>query len=239
MMKTKKPIVDNQISLIEETHQYVLETYPGMNFQSVTTVVGSFFEPFDAKKIATNLCDTHPKYKNIKPEQLIHEWQAASNHGSKVHKEIELSIKENLTPSEPKATAALKWLDKYCKKSDIDIFTEIIVYSKKLKIAGTIDILAYDKTDDVYEIIDWKTSKKIKTRSFKNKRGNHPVTATIMDCNFNHYALQLSMYRYLLENHYGIKVRNQLIGHLQDNQCTGYITPYYSKQISDILLSIN
>ncbi|HJM47218.1 MAG TPA: PD-(D/E)XK nuclease family protein [Candidatus Marinimicrobia bacterium] len=238
-MKIKKSIVDNQISLIEETHQYVLETNPGLSFQSVTTVVGSFFEPFDSIKIATNLCDTHPKYKNMRPEQLIQEWQTASNHGTKVHKEIELSIKENLEPSEPKATSALKWLDKYCKKSDIDIFTEIIVYSKELKIAGTIDILAYDKTEDVYEIIDWKTSKKIKTRSFNNKMGNHPVTATIMDCNFNHYALQLSLYRYLLENHYGIKVRNQLIGHLKDSQCKGYITPYYSKQISDILSAIN
>jgi len=228
-------ITDNKISLIEETHQYILETVPELNFQSVTTVVGSLFEPFDAIKIAKNLCDTHPKYKNMKPEQLIHEWQAASDHGSKVHKEIELSIKENREPSEPKAASALKWLDKYCMKSDIDILTEVIVYSAELEIAGTIDILAHDKAADVYEIIDWKTSKKIKTRSFNNKMGNHPVTSNIMDCNFNHYALQLSMYRYLLENYYGVKIRNQLIGHLKDNQCTGHITPYYSKQISDIL----
>ena len=232
-------IIDNKISLIEETHQYVLETDPGLNFQSVTTVLGSFFEPFDAIKIATNLCNTHPKYKNMRPEQLIHEWQTASNHGSEVHKEIELSIKENIEPSEPKATSALKWLDKYCMKSDIDVFTEVIVYSTELQIAGTVDILAYDKTADVYEIIDWKTSKKIKTKSFKNKMGNHPVTSNLMDCNFNHYALQLSMYRYILENYYGVKVGNQLIGHLQDNQCTGYITPYYSNQISDILSAIS
>ena len=129
----------------------------------------------------------------MRPEQLIQEWQTASNHGTKVHKEIELSIKENLEPSEPKATSALKWLDKYCKKSDIDIFTEIIVYSKELKIAGTIDILAYDKTEDVYEIIDWKTSKKIKTRSFNNKMGNHPVTPTIKASAFQNPDLSSKM----------------------------------------------
>ena len=232
-------IIDNKISLIEETHQYVLETDPGLSFQSVTTVLGSFFEPFDAIKIARNLCDTHPKYKNMIPEQLIHEWQTASNHGSKVHKEIELSIKENIEPSEPKAASALKWLDKYCMKSDIDVFTEVIVYSTELQIAGTIDILAYDKTADVYEIIDWKTSKEIKTVSFKGKMGNHPVTSNIMDCNFNHYALQLSLYRYLLENYHGVTVRNQLIGHLEDNQCTSYITPYFAEEISGILSEIN
>ena len=231
-------IIDNKISLIEETHQYILETDPGLNFQSVTTVLGSFFEPFDAIKIATNLCDTHPKYKNMRPEQLIHEWQTASNHGSEVHKEIELSIKENIEPSEPKATSALKWLDKYCMKSDIDIFTEVIVYSTELEIAGSVDILAYDKTADVYEIIDWKTSKEIKTVSFKGKTGNHPVTSNMMDCNFNHYALQLSLYRYLLENHHGVTVRNQLIGHLQDDKCTSYITPYFAEEISGILSAI-
>jgi len=232
-------IIDSKISLIEETHQYVLETNPELDFQSVTMVVGSFFEPFDAVKIATNLCDTHPKYRDRRPEQLIHEWKMSSDHGTQVHREIELAIKEKREPSEPKAVSALEWLDKYCMKTDIDIFTEVIVYSEELKIAGSIDILAYHKPTDVYEIIDWKTSKEIKKVSFKRKMGNHPVTSNIMDCNFNHYSLQLSMYRYLLENYYGVTVQNQLIGHLQDDNCIGYVTPYFSKELSGILSAIS
>jgi len=233
-----KQIIDSKISLIEETHQYVLETNPELDFQSVTTVVGSFFEPFDAVKIATNLCDTHPKYRYKRPEQLINEWKMASDYGTQVHKEIEQCIREKRESSEPKAASALEWLDKYYINTDVDILTEVIVYSEELEIAGSIDILAYHKDKDVYEIIDWKTSKQIKKVSFNRKMGNHPVTSNIMDCNFNHYALQLSMYRYILENCYGVTVQNQMIGHLQDGNCTSHVTKYYSKEISDILSAI-
>lgn len=232
------PIIDKNISLFQDTHEYVLKTMPDLKFKSVTTVVGSFFEPFDEVKIATHLCNTNPKYMKMKPEELISIWHRSRDHGSEIHKEIELFIDEDIKPSEPKAESALKWLKNYCMKSDIDIFTEVIVYSTELQIAGTVDILAYDKSADVYEIIDWKTSKEIKTVSFKGKMGNHPVTSNMMDCNFNHYALQLSMYRYLLENYHGVKVRNQLIGHLEDDQCTSYITPYFTEEISAILSAI-
>ncbi|SVC64989.1 uncharacterized protein METZ01_LOCUS317843, partial [marine metagenome] len=57
------------------------------------------------------------------------------------------------------------------------------------------------------------------------------VTKDVQDCNFNHYALQLSFYRYLLEEFYGLTITNQLIAHLDENGCRGYVTPYYKKQI--------
>ena len=54
--------------------------------------------------------------------------------------------------------------------------------------------------------MDWKTSKRINSKAYKNKKGNHPVTANIDDCNFNHYALQLSLYRYILETYYDLNI---------------------------------
>ena len=231
-------INDNNISLIEETHEYVLKTKPDLKFKSVTTLLDQLFEPFDEVKIATKLCKTSPKYMGMKPDQLIAVWHKARDHGSLVHKEIELYLDKKIQPSEPKAKCGLNWLDRYCQGSDIEIFTEAIVYSTELKIAGTVDILIYYKSYDVYEIIDWKTTKAIKTESFKRKMGKHPITSDMMDCNFNHYALQLSMYRYLLENYYGLNVREQLIGHLQDEACRSYITPYYDEKISKILSEV-
>ena len=46
-------INDNNISLIEETHEYVLKTKPDLKFKSVTTLLDQLFEPFDEVKIAT------------------------------------------------------------------------------------------------------------------------------------------------------------------------------------------
>ena len=120
-------------------------------------------------------------------------------------------------------------------KSNIEIFSEVILNSTDIKIAGTIDILAYDKVHDHYEIIDWKTGKKINIVSYRSKMGIHPTTANIMDCNHSHYAMQLSLYRYLLESYYGAKVHNQMIGHLMNDNCKSYITSYYHEQISSLV----
>ena len=234
-----RPITDNRISLIKESHKYVLKGHPELEFSSVTTEVEKYFEPFDEVAIATNLCSTHHNYIGMDPGDLISKWHAARDHGSKVHDEIELFLKEGVEPSEPKARTALQWLKKYCMKSDIEIIPEVIVYSTELRIAGTLDILAYDKKEDVYEIIDWKTSKKIEIVSYGGKMGIHHITADLMDCNHNHYAMQLSFYRYLLEEFYGIKVRNQMIAHLQNEVCTSYITPYYNEHISAITAALN
>ena len=96
---------------------------------------------------------------------------------------------------------------------------------------GTIDLLMYDEKSDSYIIVDWKTSSKIATSAYRHKTGNHDITRNLEDCNFNHYSLQLSLYRYILENYYGLKVTNQMIVHITDTDCRGYITPYLSNHI--------
>ena len=101
--------------------------------------------------------------------------------------------------TEPKAIKAIEWLNQYKMKASFDIYPEVIVYSEKLKICGTIDLLLFNKTNNKYVIMDWKTSKRISSKAFKNKKGNHPVTSNLDDCNFNHYSLQLSLFRYILE----------------------------------------
>lgn len=90
-----------------------------------------------------------------------------------------------------------------------------------LKIAGQIDCLVIDG-DDVY-IIDWKTNKEIKKRSFydKRKRKNVMMKAplnNLEDCNWNHYQLQLSLYAYLIEqNKPGCNIKKIQLVHLLDD----------------------
>lgn len=36
--------------------------------------------------------------------------------------------------------------------------------------------------------------------------GTHPLTEEFPDCNFIHYSLQLSIYKYILEKLYGMKI---------------------------------
>jgi hypothetical protein len=130
---------------------------------------------------------------------------------------------------------ATHWLEKYQMKSDIDIYSEVIVYSKELKMAGSIDILAHNKRNDTYEIIDWKTSKSIDHVSFKGKTGTHPITQYLMDCNFATYSMQLSFYRYLLKTYYAMKITNQFIAHRDGEQCKSYVGNYYRNEVIEII----
>jgi hypothetical protein len=65
--------------------------------------------------------------------------------------------------------------------------------------------------------------------------GTSPVTRDIQDCNFNHYALQLSFYRYLLEEYYSIPVSNQMIAHLTEDRCHSIVTPYMKDHIHSMV----
>ena len=65
--------------------------------------------------------------------------------------------------------------------------------------------------------------------------GTHSSTRHVMDCNFYHYSLQLSLYRYILEEFYGLKIRNQLIAHLKDDTVNAIITPYMRDEIVEML----
>ena len=55
-------INNNDIKLEIENHEYKLVNQPDFNFTSVTTFVGSFFEPFDEVKVANHLVNNVPKY---------------------------------------------------------------------------------------------------------------------------------------------------------------------------------
>ena len=114
-------------------------------------------------------------------------------------------------------------------------FSEIIIYSEALAIAGTIDLIVKNNVTGEYDIFDWKTSKKIETTSYGNKMGTHEVTKDVMDCNFYHYSLELSLYRYILETYYGLKIHNQLIAQLHDDGVNAHVAPYMKDEIIAML----
>ena len=106
-------------------------------------------------------------------------------------------------------------------------------FDSELKFQSKID--AIFKKGDEYTIVDWKTSRKIDTKGFKNKKGTHSITKELQDCNFVHYSFQLSFYRYLLEEYYGLKISNQIIAHISDKGCVGLQGNYYKHEVVDMI----
>jgi ATP-dependent exoDNAse (exonuclease V) beta subunit len=226
-------IIDNNIILIEDIHKYQLLDDPDFEFTSCTTFAKYFFEPFDKIGIANNLTASHPKYSYMTPQELVETWDVIAEEGTLVHNEIEEFIKNGSEPTRPKAIVAVEWIKKNITDR-FDLYSEVIVYSKELGLAGSIDLLLYDNLDKSYKILDWKTSRKIDTSSFRNRMGHHKATSNLMDCNFIHYSIQLSLYRYILEKNYGLNVTDAAISHITDEKVISYKTEYLQKEIEEM-----
>jgi hypothetical protein len=83
------------------------------------------------------------------------------------------------------------------------IYPEHMVFLKSAGICGQADRV--EVVQDVIDIYDYKTNKEIKTQSFTNWEGVsekmlHPIDH-LDDCNFIHYAIQLSIYLYIMIKH--------------------------------------
>ena len=219
------------ITLERESHRYILSTNPDLEFISATTFISQFFEKFESEKIAQKLVSVSPKYMGMTVDEVLAMWKESANHGTIVHEELEEHILNKSPLTEPKAIQGMNWLNKYKMKSNFEIYPEVIIYSEELKLSGTVDLLLYDKKNNTYIIMDWKTSKSISTKSYGGKKGIKPATADIDDTKFNHYALQLSLYRYLLEKYYNLKISEHIIVHLKDEECEGIHAPYLKNNI--------
>ena len=228
-------LFQNDINLDRQQHIYQLSDKLETNFTSVTTFIGEFFEEFDALKIATRLVKNNIKYMHMTVDELLNKWKESATYGTVVHEELENFILYKTPVKEKKSIQGIEWLEKYIMKSDFEIYSEAIIFSKELQLAGTIDLLLLDKKTGKYNIMDWKTSKRIDSKAFKNKKGNHPATKNMDDCNFNHYSLQLSLYRYILETYYNLQIEEHMIIHLKDDQCIGYHSPYLKEDLIEML----
>lgn len=118
---------------------------------------------------------------------------------------------------------------------------EQIVFDFTFGIAGTIDLLTRDKTDpDLYWILDWKTNEKIE---FHNRWGTHGLDpiSHLEDCSGTHYALQLSIYEWLLRIGKYIPHRAKVrrgIFHLTDDGPKFYELPDMAIEVRDMMMVI-
>lgn len=86
--------------------------------------------------------------------------------------------------------------------------TEWFIYDEEVKIAGSIDMVYLNKDDNTLNIYDWKRSKKITKESYGNKYAITDCINHIPDSNYFHYALQLNIYKAILEKNYNVVVKD-------------------------------
>jgi hypothetical protein len=77
--------------------------------------------------------------------------------------------------------------------------------------------MIYENPDGTLSIYDWKRSKNITRINQFNKFGISLPICHLPDSNFWHYALQLNIYKYILETKYEKKVKELYLVRLHPN----------------------
>jgi ATP-dependent exoDNAse (exonuclease V) beta subunit len=189
---------------------------------------------------------------NREQQAILDAWDAENRksceRGTKIHAELENSFYKkgkNIDISKYQIGGKFE-----CKKDYTELDMENGIYpeylisrvspDKVLRIAGQIDLLV--KKGNKFTIGDWKTNKKIETKSFFD---NKTKTSTKMkyplnnldDCNYNHYALQLSTYAWMIQQlNPEYQIEDLVLVHFDhEDNTTVYHLPYLKEEVIKML----
>lgn len=243
---------DSKISFQEEGHIYTIKGKEE-NPVSVTTLLKNNFPEFDADLVIDKMMKSsrwpQSKYYGQTKEEIKAGWdangKAASEAGTLMHADIEnfLNGEEMVNPNTKEISYFHLFWNEFNKVNPgLKCYrTEWIVYfddddnDKFNDVSGSIDgVLVNEKGQIV--ILDWKRSKEIKKENPYEKGTG--VFSHLDNCNYWKYALQLNIYRHILESKYDKEVIGMYIVVLHpDNKCyeTHFISRYDIASIWDTL----
>jgi len=207
---------DKEVRFVEKTHTYYVKG-SSKGIVSTTGFVHAFFPHFDPMAAITKMKASpnwpESPYFGKTDQEIAEQWSAsgkeASGAGTNMHLAIEqyLNGAHNRIEDSVKATKEWEYFQNFWNdvKQDFDPYrTEWEVWDDEFKLTGSIDMVFKRKSDGAYAIYDWKRSKEIKMDNTWDT-GYGPLDH-LPNSNYWHYTLQLNVYRWFLEKHYGIKV---------------------------------
>ena len=238
---------DNLIHFDEPTHVYTVKG-SSKGICSITKFLHEFFPHFDADSVIKNMMKSKKwpssPWFGMSAAAIKEAWNANGREASEAGTAMHLGIEMVMNGAEAVVTDAIKesiewkyfwnyWRDD-CKVWE-PWRTEWEVWDEDLKLAGSIDMIYKHRTNGTYAIYDWKRSKKI-TMENTFQSGLGPVNH-LPDTNYWHYTLQLNLYRWLLENNYGIVISEMalVIMHPNNKNYKRYILNRLDDEIEDII----
>ena len=248
-MKTAHHPFNNDL-LIEfdpQSHTYI-DNYD-VRYTSVTTFIGAFSHPFNAKQQAWDCSKKKTgEYYGMVPDDIMEMWEKKGDQarleGSVLHEYVEWLVSGKTQGSNIKSVsercdklfiqgeiAVKKLLEKYKFVS-----AEMIVFSSGIQIAGMIDLLMYDPATNEILVLDWKQNEIISRDSMFDTMFQ-PVNH-LPDDDWSHYSLQLSLYQYIMDiNDYfpGLKFRRAII-HIMEDGFRVMKVPYLGWEIQRMFI---
>ena len=239
------------IEFHEEEHFYTLDNYRfGI---SATSLIETYVQEFDSDSVSQMVANK----RGISQQEVLNEWKKENEFsclkGSCIHLKAQ-SLWMN-TNYEIDYNAIDETIDKDRLKKEYDIMSkqainfyndykdmydmiqdEFIVWSKEFDIAGSIDGIMYNKHTQQCCILDFKSNKDLQFESKYHKKMKVPLHK-LDDVNGQHYYIQLSIYKYLIEKYTNIKVDELFIVYFNINANNYEIinVPYLKSEVQEIL----
>lgn len=218
----------------EEKHVY---TRNSKQYTSVTTLISSYHEHFNAEAIATKLA----KGDEVKKAVLKYQWARSSPWGTYIHRLLELYTLGTLQDSpslmqteEPvQFTAGAEIYQELLDEGWRLFKPELRVWDEEFMLCGTVDLVMINDKNELL-LGDWKTCKNIPKTGFMGKKMFSPL-AHFDDCKLLHYSLQLSIYKRLIEKNTDFKVVQMELFHLPEDGKPKRISVNYCEDIELIL----
>lgn len=219
------------IDFHEEEHFYTLNNY---KFNcSVTQLIETYGQEFDSDGISQMVANK----RGISQKEVLDEWKKENEFscikGSCIHlkaqslwmgtdyeidyNKIDDTIDKDRLKKEYDIMSkqATNFYNDYKDMYDM-IQDEFIVWSKEFDIAGSIDGIMYNKNTQQCCILDFKSNKDLQFKSKYRKKMKVPLHE-LDDVNGQHYYIQLSIYKYLIEKYTNIKVDELFIVYFNIN----------------------
>lgn len=207
----------DDITYIDENHSY---WHGDERLVSVTQYLSKYKQPFDTDRWSKHSA----KKEGVSQQTIIERWDAKGKisleKGTIVHNAAEMIIKEQDIdiqglPNEVQAAKTL-WDNLKRKYNAKTLKTEWVIGDTTAKVAGRIDALIQLEYDGrlITSLLDWKTG----TVKLDNKyeKMKSPFNA-LEDCSLNHYSIQLSLYRLILERNLNIKLNHGILINLPES----------------------
>lgn len=239
------------IDFHEEEHFYTINDY---KFNcSVTQLIETYAQEFDSDGISQMVANK----RGISQKEVLDEWKKENEFscikGSCIHLKAQSlwmgtnyeidynTIDDTIDKDRLKkeydimSKQAIDFYNDYKDMYDM-IKDEFIVWSKEFDIAGSIDGIMYNKNTQQCFILDFKSNKDLQFKSKYRKKMKVPLHE-LDDVNGQHYYVQLSIYKYLIEKYTNIKVDELFIVYFNINADRYEIIeiPYLKKEVEEIL----
>jgi hypothetical protein len=226
---------DARITFDAGPHIYTVDGDPSVKYTSVTTWNHKHFDHFDADAIIGRMMSgpnwPKSKYYGMTRDQIKAGWDKnrdeAASAGTAMHYNIECVYNGSLLDDVDDGSLEFGYFRRFHADHSglLEPFrTEWTIFHEEMLLSGSIDIVFRNLDDGTYSIYDWKRSKEIKKTAFGGAFAKTPEIEHLPDSNYWHYSLQLNTYKTILEQKYGLVIRDMYLVCLHpDNANKSYL----------------